>query len=277
MQVWELHTNLSYAIGDPIRYTSDDAISGRVIPDGIRYSKQLRDNYIFRAGLEVQRQITEIIATLPNKVAIPVLESLHPTNKITNSYDVSSGVGHDVIRDSNYGDIEVFTIDWSVMSSPESSSRPMFLLNAMYIKSSDNKPYPLPIKHGIETQGLLNSRNVQRPDDFIEVTYLFQSKTFLNSINGNFASPVIRVFMFNISNYETDISNILLRYIPYAGNPMYMLPTDTYKFELTQLPKLLSLATLYALQDSQEDGIASAMAQATLQNLQIRGVNNASN
>jgi hypothetical protein len=55
-----------------------------------------------------------------------------------------------------------------------------------------------------------------------------------------------------------------------------MLPTDSYHFELTQLPKLLSLATLYALQDSQEDGIASAMAQATLQNLQIRGVNNAS-
>lgn len=276
MQVWELHTNLSNAIGDPIRYTSSDAISGRVIPDGVRYSKQLRDNYIFRAGLEIQKQITEVIASLPHKIASSVIEGLHPTNKITNSYNINGGAGHDVIVDTNYGSTQVFTIDWSVLNSPESISRPMFLLSAMYIKTIDNRPYPLPIKTGIETQGLLNSRNVQQPDDFIEVTYLMQSKTFLNSINGDFASPVIRCFMFGMNNFRTGIGNILLRYVPYAGNPAYMLPTDSYHFELTQLPKLLSLATLYALQDSQEDGIAAAMAQATLQNLQI-GVNNASN
>jgi len=277
VQVWELHTNLSNAIGDPIRYTSNDAISGRVIPDGVRYSKQLRDNYIFRAGLEIQKQITEVIASLPHKIASAVIEGLHPTNKITNFYSIGGGIGHDVIADVNYGNNQVFTIDWSVLNSPESQSRPMFLLSAMYVKTANNRPYPLPVKTGIETQGLLNSRNVQTPDDFCEVTYLMQSKTFLNSINGDFASPVIRCFMFGINDFRADIDGILLRYVPYAGDPAYMLPTDSYHFELTQLPKLLSLATLYALQDSQEDGIASAMAQATLQNLQIRGANNASN
>ncbi len=273
MQVWELHTNLSNAIGDPIRYTSSDAVSGRVIPDGVRYSKQLRDNYIFRAGLEIQKQITEVIATLPHKIASSVIEGLHPTNKMTISIDP---LGLLVNDDLSYGINRAFTIDWSLYSSDlESTNRPMFLLSAMYISGKNQKPYPLPIKTGIETQGLLNSRNVQQPDDFIEVTYIMESKTFLNSINGDYASPVIRVFLFNVLRGEID--NILLRYVPYAGNPAYMLPTDSYHFELTQLPKLLSLATLYALQDSQEDGIAAAMAQATLQNLQIRGANNASN
>jgi hypothetical protein len=135
MQVWELHTNLSYAIGDPIRYTSDDAISGRVIPDGIRYSKQLRDNYIFRAGLEIQKQITEVIATLPHKMASAVIEGLHPTNKITTPIDP---LGLLVNDDLSYGINKAFTIDWSLYSSDlESTNRPMFLLSAMYVSGKN--------------------------------------------------------------------------------------------------------------------------------------------
>lgn len=277
MQIWELHRDLSNAIGDPIRYTSDNAVNGRVIPDGVRYSKALRDSYILRAAMEIQRQITEVIAALSHKQSVTILEALHPTNKRNNSYSINGGTGHDIIEDLNYGNIQVFTLDFSVNNPAESIDRPMFLLSAMYV-DSNQRIYPLPIKTGLETQGLLNSRNVQIPDDFIELTYITQSKTFLNSINGDFMSPVMRFFMVSLNDYRNNIDNILLRFIPYCGNPAYMSPTDVFRFELTQIQKLISLASMYAYQDSQEDGMVGAMAQITNQPLQIRmGVDNGSN
>jgi len=56
MRIWQAHIALAQMMGDPIIVSGSPVT---VIPDGVRYSRQLRDLYLYRAMLSIMDSIVQ--------------------------------------------------------------------------------------------------------------------------------------------------------------------------------------------------------------------------
>jgi len=209
MTVWEAHRDLSLSLGD------DVGASSTSIPDGVRYTKLLRDSYLYRAMLEVMKQLVTPFVMAPK----PTL-----TNAISRMFPYLIEVETDTLYDNG--------VTWNGLQSyTYNANKDVFLyLNAVYRVGTQS--YPLPIKSDLMAhQGLLNSRNVQRPDPF--------------AVANAWAAP-LTVY---IDQLPDDME---VRYLAYPSNPVNQMPTERLEIEERYYTMMLALATLYGKIDSQE-------------------------
>jgi hypothetical protein len=85
MQLWQAHLALSSMIGDPIEVGSP-VTSNTVIPDGVRYSKRLRDVYLYRAMLAIFDEVLQQTAALDTAQADQVWFNLFPTFLVEDTF-----------------------------------------------------------------------------------------------------------------------------------------------------------------------------------------------
>ena len=72
IRLFEIHEQLSASLGDVV-YCSNSSI-----PDGARYSKQLRDSYLYRAILETYRRMIANLTGMPRKGIVSYLQGVFP-------------------------------------------------------------------------------------------------------------------------------------------------------------------------------------------------------
>jgi hypothetical protein len=85
MKVWQAHTALAQMIGDPITVSGSPVT---LIPDGVRYSKKLRDLYLYRAMLNILDSIVGQTLQLPEQQAIETIQRYIPNYIVQDSIEL---------------------------------------------------------------------------------------------------------------------------------------------------------------------------------------------
>jgi hypothetical protein len=209
MRVWEAHIWLANALGDSIIVESSN---GYLIPDGVRYSKLLRDSYLYRAMLEIYRSTLEKVSMLPKQHISQILYSAFP-NVITKE--------------------EGITVTATQLQMDIFSKVPLYVI-AIEALDTDGNLYPIPMRDYYKGVYLRNSRNVQRYDAFCTLIK-FDGTTSLN--------------YYDNSGLTCDMT---VTYLPYPTNPSTQETTDDLDFEEKYLQSVLVRALTYGLTDSQD-------------------------
>lgn len=74
MTLYEVHNALASALGDPFAESGSS-----LIKDGVRFSKTLRQKYLYRAAMSVLNEFIKQVVPLPQSQAAPVLARLFPS------------------------------------------------------------------------------------------------------------------------------------------------------------------------------------------------------
>ena len=220
MQVWEAHKALSEAIGDSCSITSI------IIPDGVRYSKTLRDSYLYRAMLFIWNATIKSVAGKTRKEQIWLLEQLMPNQLKKLGLTLATDPGDPMALLGQY-------------TITDSNTVPIFVCHGAVLNSLGLLPLPYHTSH--EALTLRNARIDQDADSFIEYLNIFVN----NNVTFKVHSPHGEV---------ADGDILIVDYFPYPINPASPLvtPTDSITMEDSMLSNMLSLATLFAMTDSQE-------------------------
>lgn len=258
MTVKELHIALATKLGDTINISPNSAL----VPDGTRYSKALKDIYINNAAIDIIRQIVNYSLMLPSKLAKKTLDIIFPTYSremtinISTSTISSQGVNIPCTITSNSMTKRNTTYTEYIISLSPTAFNNYLPLHYINLSGVTNgfMIYPIPIKYGNEVEALLNSRNVQLPDDFAYQNSEATSIT-VNGTTHSIILPKIHI----ISQVSNPI--IRCRFIPYPFNISYMSINDYYPYEEMLISKLLNTATAYGLVDSQDIQLATQVSQ----------------
>lgn len=221
---WEAHRALSASIGDTVTCTS------AVIPDGVRYTRAMRDSYLYRAMLKSMEQALQIIAGAPRQAAISIISKLFNGMVLAANLPMSDNGGGSGL--TNYS----ARLDLL-------ARRPVFIMSALakVANSGTNHDYvPIPLRDYGAIASLVNSRNIQRSDPF-------------GAIYDHPTSPFIEVWADDVTlihPYGLDIT-----YLPYPSDPATQAFTDRLgNFQLSMMNTVIGLATLFAKIDDQETG-----------------------
>jgi len=235
MTIWEAHRTLALAIGDAVPFldvNGDEATKlspPTSIPDGARILRYMRDNCLYRAILKVYHEILMSIAALDKETASRILEQIMPNRIFTINF-VGSFSNGTMIR----------TLD-------ELGNKLMYIVN-IYTNNANGKKYPIPLRYGIDINGMINSRNVQGFDAFCTHYAIYKDDTEVSCL------------MFFDDKDEIDGNEIYVRLLEYPRNPADAIsltdPDYNWNMDLdieeTFVPKVLNYAKLYVMQESQD-------------------------
>ena len=217
MQLWELHRDLSESIGDPV---NADAF---VIPDGVRYNRSKRNDYLYRSMLTILNRVIEATVRLNKQARNKILKTILP------NYISEIGITVSTLPVTTPSGRTLYTWQSGLFPYPLY----VYILSVRYVGALQS--YPLPIKVGTEVEALMNDRYIQPHDAFCEY------------LGGATQSLLIYDFLSELSG-----GSILVEYIPLPTHPSFLTPPDNVIFEPTLLPQVLSWATFLALSDSQD-------------------------
>lgn len=219
MLIWEAHRALANSIGDTCNITITN------VPDGVRFSKSLRDSYLYRAMLKVYNEAMTFVSGMPHAQASMILERLFPnmctwqTHYLIGEGTPELGGGHPQYRNS------------AVIEAVQ------FILSAR-TKNRSDLTVPIPVKSGIEARALTNDRNIQKADSFVEIFY--------NPVNS------YHEFLIWSPKFELQGDFAEFKILPYPRHPDTLAPGDRLDMEDGFGNKVISIATVFALIDSQD-------------------------
>lgn len=227
MKIWLAHKLHALAIGDSVKFVDINGVEANdsnppvLIPDGVRFTRALRDSHIYRAMLKVYNDILLSFAQLDREEASKQIEALF-SNQVSTELKVIS------LSNNTY--TTTFT------------RTPLYVINAIAISPDLVNRYPIPIRYGSDISMRFNSRNVQLPDAYIEYS-------------GILSDIILRDF-----KNETHGMQLGIRYLPYPKDPSLAIDginvTINWNMNLDIeerfIPMVLSYAKLFALSESQD-------------------------
>jgi len=223
MQVMELHKILAHSIGDAIEpYEDPDNAGTYIIPDGARYSKTLRDSYLYRAALSIIERSVKIVVQLPRQEAGAYLRKWFP-NMFAETIIALSTFTEDNTKSrySRYHKIEDIGMAYA----------------ATVLYQDATNSYPIVIQDSIRVGQLNNTKITHLPDPFTHVL-------------GTPTGTMIEIFN-TYDNFTVD-GEIRFIYLPYPDDPADLDPDTDYVFEKMHIKQLLNIASVYARFDSQD-------------------------
>tara|TARA_S200002703_G_scaffold159249_2_gene172053 strand:+ start:1744 stop:2565 length:822 start_codon:yes stop_codon:yes gene_type:complete len=251
IRIWELHRDLANAIGDGIDIDAAYITAVGSIPDGSRFTKTLRDSYLYRAALKVFSDVLDGLMGVPKDVQVGVIENIFP-NMIR---EVAGSVT------STAPDYDPVTFSMNYAQNTNINFRPAMLLRSYAEVIAYGGMVPVPIRKGLEIHKYANARNIHRKDLFVAINYA-QTDTFTWTGTAKSAANLTGV-LYNPANNEAsaDVDNkafnaatdtLKLIYLPYPVDPSEYNVNDFYLFEDGLYDSMLSYAALYAMVDSQD-------------------------
>jgi len=236
-QVWEAHRDLSEAIGDSVGLSAfTQATPPTALPDGVVFSRTLRDSYLYRAIGWVYKTYIQGMIGSPNVSARNrALEMLFPN--VIRTVQVAG-----VTWANSQAIIDLATSDVGV--------RPLMLLN-VNATLPNNVYYPVPIKDSHVINAKMNIRNAQQSDAFCHY------KANYADIAGLATGNTILHF-YDPKNELATVISFDITYLPYPRDPSLAtvagayLFTDPLDIEESHYSHVLALARLYAYTDSQD-------------------------
>lgn len=231
MLLWQVHNDLARSIGDPIVATS------LVIPDGVRYSASLRDQYLYRAMLELLSLYLRKMSAYPKYIMQKELSKIF-VNYIerytvaTYTYTLSSNTfGLRSNPDLPNAGIWEGTMD----------ADKVFYIMSLY---AGTLPYTIEIPKREGAFGSLtrDMRNSQYPDCYFDTMQITDNGT-----------EKLRIRAYDYAKELASVaSSVTVEYIPYPTKPNYATPTMLFDFELSLYSQVINQATIYSLIDSQD-------------------------
>lgn len=238
MKVWEAHKVLADAVGD---YCDIDANN---IYDGVRYSKEERNLYLYQALLRVfSKQVMPILA-LPRKQMISLLNRFYP-NMIKRT---SKGI----LLSDNY---QIYSLGFD---SADGYINPAVILEMHVQAYADNeisyRGTPIPYKTTDQVAELINSRNAFKPDLFYTYTWFKESLLY----------PTIYVhdYQKELKDIANEYGNIVLsiNMLNYPKNPKDQENNEDLYIETMYLDKVFQTAIILMMRDDQEiEGVERVM------------------
>jgi len=223
MRVWQAHLALAQMIGDPIAISGSPVV---VIADGVRYSKNLRDLYLYRGLLGVLNSFIEAAAGQPMQIS-DVLTRVMP------NYIV-----HETVPDLNDSAIttEAGGLRWSLSRRPAAVIS-VFQPQIQFRRESLSKFH----------NNLNNPYIVGNQDPTFTI---FASQVPGGGDSYGKGSILLRATGDYVTKWDGTEHHVT--YVPVPLNPADQSPEDILDFEPTLYDKVLAQANQYAKIDSQE-------------------------
>lgn len=224
MKVWQAHLALAQMMGDPIAVSGSPVVS---LADGVRYSKNLRDLYLYRAMMSILEGALQPLSAQP--VQIGDILSRYMPNFIVQEQvnDLTSLVG----------DVSNADLRWNL------SRRPIAVISVFNDSGVQFRQETLSRFHN----------NVAHPyhagqQDPTFAIYTPQAVAGTNSY-GN-GTVILRA----TGNYQNKWggSPHFITYVPTPTNPADQTPEQVLDFEPILYDKVLNTANTFAKIDSQE-------------------------
>jgi len=212
-------------IGDPIEITGSPILT---IPDGVRFSKALRDTYLYRAMLDFLEKLKASTVALPKDVRDEVWSTTLPTYLIAETIDAST----------------VFNV-----GEPTAEQALTRKLVYMYALSSAEKTGARQLlfteKSPAAFYRLQNLRHKVKVDPMFTVIGYDAGST---SVLRMCIDTSDYLFLFD-TYLQGDIQAL---YVPIPYNPSVQDPEDLLDFEPYLYDKIIERANIYARIDSQD-------------------------
>ena len=245
---WELHDSLARSIGDPLikddglSYAQGDAIAGIPIPDGVRYTTAIRDHYLNKAMLAIQRDIMNQVASLSRYRASIILQRIFPS--MTKQYSVNiSGMGVQPADQLHIYNVWLYSAN---MFPAGERLRANALNNAVDGRTVRNVPVI-----DLSTMSHINASPGNIKPDLVGYTTSLQGVEWLG-LSGTEVDDM--VFQDQTATLPEDEITLVVNYYPTAPDVSKIASIDNIDFEHTWSGNLLSRAIMYAHQDSGELG-----------------------
>jgi len=233
IKVWEAHRDLSEAIGDSVglgKYSENNPPTS--IPDGVVFSRTLRDTFIYRSMLSVLRDKLFKLSMYPVGNRIDLYSQIFPNTILTETISGS------ILNSSRKG---VLT------TTPQ---RDILVLLSVRAETTNDRYFPVPVKTQKEISYLFNTGNAH-------------SSGLMCAFNP--ANPQLgtkaQVIIYDQEEYFGILQSVdfVLTYLPYPRNPALATVsggvgvygwTDALDIEDAHYPEILSYARLLAMADS---------------------------
>lgn len=221
MRIWEAHIALSRQIGDPISVTGSPPAT---IPDGVRYSRALRDIYLYRASLNIVQQVLTQAAQLPEKQAHEIIQRAFPN----------------YIIEDNLGAVNNAIFEYNLTRRPA------------WVYSVHTNNY-----HQFQKSSLNRFNSYQNPyvDGRPDPMYVLVPGVAPVGI-APYANGRIRIQYPNGFLQASGANALFCAYLPTPLNPATQAVTDVLDMEPLYYEALLQSAAQMALSDSQETQLA---------------------
>lgn len=225
MKVWEAHRSLSFSLGDAAYADANQ------IDDGVRFSKELRDEYLYRGMNQIIENVIfnayqVQLQTQKKSMADLLVERKFPKTFYYQEYEQFDEQQPTI---GNYKRYEVLPLDDVYLTKVIYGGR-----TAAYL--GNGSVIPLPVHNSIRVNALLNQRSAQTPDPFCEI----QRDKFV------IHDPGDRL------NDAGGIDKLTGKFLITPIHPADQLPEDDITLEDLHIESLIARASLYAQGDGQE-------------------------
>jgi len=242
VKIRDLHKVLSYTIGDGIDPYQDNG--SWIIPDGARYIKDLRDEYLYRAAITVIERAVLQVLPISRADGSVMLRKLFP-----NFFE-------DIFIDIDLFDVE--TASRYTRYKKEQDVGMAYVASVTY--EDDNESYPIVIMDGNRVSQLNNTKINHKPDPFTHVL-------------GTPDNTDIEVYN-TYDPFDLTTGKIRFIYLPYPGHPKDFTPDEEYPFEKLHIKTLINIAAIYARYDSQDSGDLDRFLQLEMAGMQSNANSN---
>lgn len=219
MRRWQAHIALAQMIGDPITVGSPVT----VIPDGVRYSRQLRDLYLYRAMLNIIDSIIQPAMQSPDFEASGQLQRYLPNYVV-----------EDIITEPV----------WSVNNDLPLTRRPLYVHSVFF----DTTKVAF-IKQPAARFFSMQSTNPYH-DAGHDPIYTLAPPQAVGALE-SYAKGKIRI---QLPSFLNTTDSIHALYIPTPIDPATQAVTDVLDFEPLLYDKVITVANTFAKADAQEGG-----------------------
>ena len=248
IRVYEIHEQLSASLGDVVYCSNTN------IPDGARYSKSLRDSYIYRAILETYRRIIVQMVGMPRSNIVAMLQSLLPNL----TYSTIVTPQQLMLSDNTTPIPNEF---WATLP------KMIYVYNGTLIVSGHPTPQKgigrinINVVTESKLQAIISSHNSHLPDLSMCTTESFNTYANYNMANANQNFTMLRFYDYS-GDLNQPANNVFVYGLKLPNNPSTALPWvsgitvwnyDSFvEIEDYMSQSVIALATMYALHDSQE-------------------------
>lgn len=237
MIIWQAHRALAAMLGDPV-----PGISSVTIPDGVRYSRAMRDEYMYRGILHFLQKSLEAVKNAPPDIVTGVLQGMYPNFMRQVTYAYAGNNPYNFPLTTAYGGT-IGTL----------STVPLYIYSLRLMWTSPAASQPVPV-YSTKRASQVTSRKLS-PNHFHDTI------AEMNSFQG-----VTRMIIHpSVNDTTIAASNVQMEFLPMPTHPNLQLPTASIDFEAVYMDQILRRCAAYAALDSQDIGDVTTSLQMLLQ------------
>jgi hypothetical protein len=218
MRIWQAHIALAQMMGDPIIVSGSPVT---VIPDGVRYSRQLRDLYLYRAMLSIMDSIVQPALQVADVEASSQLQRYMPNYVV-----------EDIIPYAT----------WSVNNTLLLTRRPV-VVHTVWFDTT---------QVAFSRQPANRFHAIQSTNPYHDISHDAMYSVFPAQAAGALEAYGKGRLKIRIPAFVNSTDDIHVLYVPTPLDPSTQAASDVLDFEPLMYDKIITTANTFAKADAQE-------------------------